>query len=192
MDIHSQNIFIVSGPAGSGKDSVIEALAEQFPIERVITTTTRQPRSGESDGHPYYFVGREVFKAMIHARGLLEYSVNENDEYYGVTHEELDRVLRSGKVGIWKMDWKGVVSAKKIFPSIRAIFITAPLDVLEARLRRRDGGSHDERYFSERMAYTREWMKHEDVYDIVIVNEESGLAQTVRMVAAYIRRHLVE
>lgn len=184
-----RNLFIVSGPAGSGKDSVIEALAAERAVERVVTTTTRAPREGERDGHPYYFVDKERFEELIRSGNLLEYSVNENDQYYGVTREEVDRVAGSDRMGIWKMDWKGVVSAKKLFPDIKAVFITAPLPVLEARLRLRDGASHDERYFAERMAYTREWLRHTDIYDFTVVNEDGRLDETVRQVAGYIDTH---
>jgi guanylate kinase len=181
-----QNIFIISGPAGSGKDAVIEALEKLLPITRVITTTTRAPRPGETDGHPYYFISRALFEQGIARNAFIEYSTNEN-AWYGVTHEELDRVAHAEGIGIWKVDWKGVVTAKKLFPHIIALFISAPLDILESRLRKRDLSEKNESYFRERMAYTREWLNHTDIYDYIIENEEGKLDETVRKVSALIK-----
>lgn len=184
-----RNIFIISGPAGSGKDAVIDGLEKLLPIKRIVTTTTRAPRPGETDGHPYYFVSRAKFEQDIASDRFIEHSINENDERYGVTREELERVAHSENIGIWKVEWKGVMTAKKLFPDIIALFISAPLAVLENRLRKRDGSEKDETYFRERMAYTREWLKHTDIYDYTIENEEGKLDETVRQVSALIREH---
>lgn len=184
-----QNVFIISGASGSGKDAVIDGLGKLLPVERIITTTTRAPRAGETNGSPYYFLSRAEFERGIASGRFIEHSVNENDERYGVTHEELDRVVRSGNIGIWRVDWKGVVSIKKLFPGIIAIFINAPLAILERRLRKRDTSKNNEIYFRERMAYTREWLKHTNIYDYIIENEEGKLDETVRKVSALIKEH---
>lgn len=184
-----RNIFIISGPAGSGKDAIIDGLTELLPVNRIITTTTRAPRPGETDGHPYYFVSRTEFEARIADEKFIEHSINENDERYGVTHEELDRVAEKGSIGIWRIDWKGVVTAKKLFPDIIAIFISAPLAVLEERLRKRDGREKNETYFQERMAYTKEWLNHTDIYDYTVENEQGKLDEAIQQVSALIKEH---
>lgn len=177
--MNTKNIFIVSGPAGSGKDTIIEHLETSLPIERIITTTTREARPGESEGHPYYFVSQAAFEQGIKDDAFAEYSTNENGVLYGVSKAELRRISElEHRIGIWKIDWKGVESAKKLFPAIQAIFINAPLEVLEERLRSRDS-LKDERYFAERMAYTREWLKHTDIYDYVVENEQDKLDQAI-------------
>ena len=105
---------------------------------------------------------------------------------YGVSKAELRRISElEHRIGIWKIDWKGVESAKKLFPTIQAIFISAPLAVLEERLRSRDS-LKDERYFAERMAYTREWLKHTDIYDYVVENEQDKLDQAIEDVKTII------
>lgn len=168
------NIFILSGPSGAGEDSIIDGLGKIMPIERIITTTTREPRTGESQGNPYYFITKDEFEAKIKAGEFVEYARQYNDNLYGVSRDELDRVARSGKTGIWKIEYKGVMSVKKLFPEIRSIFITVPsLDILEARIRRRDHVSDE--YIKERMEYTKEWMKHADIYDYTIINKEGRL-----------------
>lgn len=181
-------IFIISGPSGAGEDSIIDGLAKKMPIERVITTTTRAPRAGESEGNPYYFVSREAFARLIDRNALVEYAQEYNGELYGVTKEELARVGQSGKIGIWKIEYKGVMTAKKLFPEIVAILITVPsLDILEKRIRKRSGVT--DAYIAERMAYTKEWLKHTHIYDAVVVNEEGKLDQAIKETMGIIEKY---
>lgn len=184
-----KNIIIISGPAGSGKDVIIEELKHILPVERIITTTTRTKRPGEEEGNPYSFLSREAFETGIREDLFIEHSINENNERYGVTRQELERVAAlKEKIGLLRVDWKGVVTVKKLFPEIPALLITAPLPILEARLRKRDSGK-DEQYFEERMNYTREWFTHLDIYDYVIENEEGKLKDTVEKVRRIIEEN---
>ena len=183
-----KNLFIVSGPSGVGEDSVIEGLRDTLPIERVITTRTRSMRPGESQGHPYYFISEKEFRDKLAAGEFVEYAEQYNGQLSGVTKSEIDRVAQSGKVGIWKIEYKGVMTAKTLFPDIIAIMLTAPLEILEARIRRRD--NPDEQLLAERMVYTREWLKHTDIYDYVIENKEGKLAETIEQVAHIIKQHI--
>ena len=183
------NIFIVSGPSGAGEDSVIEGLRKYFEIERVITTTTRDMRLGESQGKPYYFISRKEFLEKVSANQMAEYAEEHNSNLYGATKEELARVSRSGRVGIWKIEYKGVMTARKKFPEIKSIYIAAPsLEILEQRIRKRDPNVSEE-YLEERLAYTKEWMKHEDIYDFKVVNEEGKLNETIEKAANIIRNN---
>lgn len=184
-----KNVFIISGAAGSGKDSIIERLSEKLPLTRVITTTSRSMRPLESEGNPYYFVTREEFETKIKQGEFIEHSVNENGGLYGITQAELKKVTGTGGIAIIRVDWKGVVSIKELFPEIPAIYIAAPIEILEARLRKRDQGKSEE-YFQERMDYTREWLKHLDIYDYRVENEEGKLEASVEAVRSIIESHL--
>jgi guanylate kinase len=180
-----ENIIIISGPSGAGEDSVIDGLEKELALERVITTTTRKPRSGESQGHPYYFTSREDFERRIAAGEFLEYAEEYNHQLYGVTKEELERVNRSGRLGIWKIEYQGVESAKKLFPTMLAILITAPLEVMEDRIRRR--GNLSEEDIRERIAYTKTWLEqHTDAYDYHVENQEGKLDQTIATLKSFI------
>lgn len=183
------NIFIISGPSGAGEDSIIEGLRKYFSIERVITTTTRPMRPGESQGNPYCFISREELIKRRDKGEFVEWAEQYNGNLYGVTKEEIERVKNSGRIGLWKIDWKGVITAKKIYPEIPAIFITvSDLKILENRIRRRDGIS--EEYIKERMEYTEEWMKHKDIYDYEVYNEEGKLDEVIQKTAEIIKKHL--
>jgi len=182
------NIFIISGPSGAGEDSIINGLENIFSIERIVTTTTRAMRAGESQGNPYYFISQNEFEKRLADDDLAEHARQYNGNLYGVTREELERVQNSGKIGIWKIEYKGVMTVKKIFPEIVAILVNAPnLEVLESRIRRR--GNVSDEFIKERMDYTREWLKHTDIYDYTVINEEGKLEKAINKVAKIIKRH---
>jgi guanylate kinase len=184
----SSNIFIISGPSGAGEDSVIEGLKKYFSIERVITTTTRSMRVGEAQGKPYYFIDKREFEEKIAQDELAEYAQEYNDNFYGVTKSELKRVQNSGNIGIWKIEYKGVMTAKKKFPEMKSIYIAPPsLEALRQRILKRDPNVSEE-YLKERMDYTKEWMKHEDIYDYKIVNKDGELEETIEKVTEIIRK----
>jgi guanylate kinase len=186
---NKSKIFIIFGPSGSGKDSVIEGLRGYFEIERIITTTTRPIRPGESQGQPYYFISREQFVADIQAEKFAEYAEQYNGHLYGVSREELGRVEKLGKIGIWKLDYKGVESVKKIYPEIISIFITVSgLNILEKRIRQRDEAT--EKYVKERMEYTKEGLKHSNIYNFVVYNEEGKLKEAIEKTARIIQENL--
>jgi guanylate kinase len=183
----TKNLFIISGPSGSGQDSVIEKLKEIIPIQRVITTTTRPMRPTESQGNPYFFVSREEFEKMIDEERLAEYAREYNDNYYGVTKEELERVSGGNVLGIWKMEYQGVITAKAKYPGIKAILIAPEsLEIVEQRIRNRDKNASDE-FIRERMGYTEEFLKHENIYDFKVINYQGKLDETVAQVAQIIR-----
>ena len=179
-------IIIISGPSGAGEDSIIDALEKILPVENVITTTTREMRPGESQANPYYFISRKDFLEKIDKGEFFEYAQEYNDNYYGVTNEELNRFTANGKIGLWKIEYKGVITVKSKLPEIKAIFIIAPLEVLEQRIRRRTQVTED--FVKERMNYTKEWLKHREIYDYEVENVEGKLKETIEKVTGIIKR----
>ena len=178
------NLFIISGPSGAGEDSIIEGLKKFLPIERVVTTTTRKKRSDVFAEDPYYFISKEEFKKGIAENRFFEYAQEYNDQFYGVTNKEIERVIECNKIGIWKIEYKGVMTIKKLMPEVIAILITtASLDVLKQRILSR-GAS--EKFVEERMIYTKEWLKHKDIYDYEVVNCEGKLDEAVEEVKGII------
>ncbi len=170
-------LFIISGPSGAGEDSIIEGLKKFLPIERVVTTTTRKKRSDVFVEDPYCFISQEEFKKEIVENRFFEYAQEYNKQFYGVTNEEIQRVIKSDKIGIWKIEYKGVMTIKKIMPEVVAILITTEsLEILKQRILRR-GAS--EEFAEERMIYTKEWLRHKDIYDYEVVNCEGKLDEAV-------------
>lgn len=185
----NNRLFIISGPSGAGEDSIIKGLAERMNISKAITTTTREKRNGEVEGIDYYYITKEKFKKNIDNGKMAEYAEHYNKNYYGVTKKELFRIQSSESVGIWKIDYKGVEQAKKMFPGIIAIFITAEsLEILEKRLRMRSNVTDE--YIQERMTYTRDWLNHTDIYDYTVINRQNELEKAIDDVENIINYHI--
>jgi guanylate kinase len=181
------HIVIISGPSGAGEDSIIDGIGKHTQVNRVITTTTRQMRVGETDGSPYYFISREEFENKIKNNEMVEWAEEYNNNLYGVTQKELDRVNGLPGVGTWKIEYKGVMSAKKLFPEIKSIFVMAEsLDVLAERIRKR--GNVSEEFIAERRKYTEEWLKHEDIYDYKVINHQGKLDEAIQEVLAILSK----
>lgn len=185
---HKSSLFIISGPSGAGEDSVIEGMQERgLETERVITTTTRPMRKGEEQGKPYYFIPKDEFEKKIKAEGFAEWS-ESCGYYYGCTIQELERVENSGKIGIWKVEYKGTKKIKEKFSEIVAILIAPPsIEILEKRLIRR--GQDSPGVIKDRLKYAREWMSDTSFYDYEVVNEEGRLGQTIDKVLSIIKKH---
>lgn len=181
------NVVIISGPSGAGEDSIIGGLSAFTTINRVITTSTREMRPGESDGSPYYFISHEDFAKKIENNEMIEWAKQYNGNYYGVTKSELERVNELPGVGTWKIEYQGVMTAKKLFPEILSIFIMADsLDILATRIRSR--GNVTEEFIQERMDYTREWLKHTDIYDYTVINHQGKLDEAIREIAQILKK----
>ena len=97
-------LFIVTGPSGAGKNTVMTHIYKRFPqIKKVVTYTTRAPRPHEREGVDYRFVGEEDFFAKVKSGEILEYEQVYNDYYYGSPSD----LFSDGNIKIMEMDWKG-------------------------------------------------------------------------------------
>jgi len=184
----STNLVIISGPSGAGEDSVIEGLINRnMPITRVITTVTRDMRPGEKEGKPYYFVSEEDFALLIEQNELAEWA-EVYGKKYGVTRRELQRVQGMEQtIGIWKIEWHGVKTAKQLIPDILAIMISVPnIDELVERSLKR--GREPEEMITARLEFTKEWLEHKDLYDYEVINERGQLENTINQVIDILRK----
>ncbi|MDD2656228.1 MAG: guanylate kinase [Patescibacteria group bacterium] len=181
-------IIIISGPSGAGEDSIINALKERLDIERVLTTTTREKRPEESEGNPYYFLTKDKFEDLLAEDKMFEHAI-QYDNYYGVTKEEIKRVRNSGKVGVLKLDLQGIQTLQKRGDKgFISIFVSAPVEQLEKRVRNRDGRS--EEYIQDRMEYAKKWLKYKDIYDYQVENLDGKLDKAIEETEAIINNVL--
>ena len=187
MSQKKKKIFIITGPSGAGEDSVIEGLKKYFPIEKVVTSTTRAKRPYEKNGKDYYFLSHEEFKKKIKNKEFFEWALEDNGNYYGGTLKEIKRVLNSEKVGIWKIDYKGVLNAKKIIPEAVSIYLHVPLKTIEKRLKNRR--IHDEKFIKARLDYARGWYENREIFDYEVPNKEGKLEQTIEKIAKIIEKY---
>lgn len=184
---HSTNLVMISGPSGSGKDSVIAGLLERgLPIERIITTVSRDRREGEAEGSPYYFVSPEKFDQLIKEDKMAEWAVVFGKKC-GVSKQELERVKNAtGKIGIWKTDWQGAATAKKLIPDILVIFILPPsVESLAERLAKR--GRETKQQILARLN-EKEWENYNKLANYQIINKEGELEKTIKQVLDILKK----
>jgi guanylate kinase len=182
--IMKTNMFMISGPSGAGQDSVIRSLKKQLDFDKIITTTTRKMRPEDNEGISYYFISKEEFRKRIEENKFFEYVLEDNDNYYGGTYAELERIKKSQKPIIWKVDYKGVMNAKKIFPEAKSIFIYIPFDLIRKRLLAR---KEPENIIQDRLEYAEGWYKNENIFDYKVENKEGKLDETIQRVLEIIK-----
>ena len=183
--MHAEH-FLSSPVHLGGKGRVVQELFRSgFDGVLVVTTTSRTPREGESDGHPYYFISHKAFQDKIRAGEMAEWREMFGD-YYGATKEEIERVRGTGKTVVWKVDPRGARAISELYPDSTTIFIVpSSFDLLEEALRLSD--SSVDRRVNEKLKNARHEMAHLLDWDRVIVIEPHLLEDAVVQVWDYIR-----
>jgi guanylate kinase len=165
-------ILVLSGPSGAGKSTIINQASKSIgEFYFSISTTTRQPRSGEVDGVDYYFVSKEEFEEDIKAGNFLEYAT-VHDNYYGTSLKPVQKALDEGKLVIFDIDVQGhrLVRAK-LDDITTSAFITPPtLKELEARLKARC--TDEDSVIAKRLQNAKEEIQAIGEYDYTIVNDQ--------------------
>lgn len=169
------SLFVVSAPAGCGKDTIlIEMFKRNDTAGYAVSATTRAPRDGEVNGVHYHFLTREEFERKIAEKEVLEYT-EYCGNYYGTLKKSVDDLLSAGKDAILKIEVEGAMNIKKMFPEARLVFILPPSwEILEKRLR--DRGTETEEKIIERTKQARNEVSYAKNYDYVIVNDDLNKA----------------
>ncbi len=177
-------LMVISGPAGSGKGTVVKLLREKVPsLALSVSATTRQPRPGEEDGVHYFFIAREDFEERIADGEILEYT-----EYcgnlYGTPAEGVRRALDAGNDIVLEIEVDGASQIKRKFPDAVTVMLMPPNGAtLEARLRGR--GTETEDVIKRRMQTARGEIAKSVNYDYIAVNgdgDADGCAETLRAI----------
>ncbi len=168
-------LFVVSAPAGCGKDTILEqVLARCENVAYSVSATTRAPRPGEVDGVHYHFRTREQFEQMIADNAVLEYT-EYCGNYYGTPKKAVEDMLAEGKDVVLKIEIEGAMNIRKLFPECCLVFILPPsMQELERRLRKR--GTEDEETILRRTAQARNEIEAASGYDCFVVNDELEVA----------------
>lgn len=168
-------LFIVSGPSGSGKDTVLSEVFKVCPeIQFSISSVTRKMRQGEVEGQKYNFISREQFEAMIAADQLLEHNVFVGN-YYGTPKAPVEKCLNEGKDMIVEIDVNGAAQIREKMPDAISIFIMPPsLEVLKQRLSGR--GTEAPEVVEERIQVALDEIEKAALYDYIVVNDKLEFA----------------
>jgi guanylate kinase len=162
--------FVLSGPSGSGKGTVLkEVLRKSDRIVYSVSATSRSPRAGEVDGINYYFKSREEFETLIKADAFIEYTETYGN-YYGTLKSEVEKAIENGKNIILEIDPVGARNVRAHYPDAVLMFLVAPdLEVLSSRLSGR--GSESAETFKIRHDAALSEMENATLYDYVVVND---------------------
>jgi len=161
---------VVTGPSGAGKGTLIERVLPRFPeLAVAVSATTRAKRPGESDGQQYYFLTREEFDRRVEAGEFLEW-VDYVGNRYGTLLSETERLRGEGKAPLLELETEGALRVKQRLAGAVTIFVTAPLDELERRLRERATESSGE--IGGRIETARRQLEQRAGFDYVVENDE--------------------
>ncbi len=167
--------FIISGPSGSGKDTLLVELFKKCPqIKFSISSVTRDMREGEKEGEKYNFISREKFEDMIKNDLLLEYNEYVGN-YYGTPKLPVLEATEKGEDIMIEVDVNGASNIRKKLPEVISIFIMPPsFEELERRLSGR--GTETTEVIKKRMENSLNEIKRATEYDYIVVNDDICVA----------------
>lgn len=164
-------VFIVSGPSGSGKDTLLCELFKKRPeIKFSISSITRDMREGEKQGEKYNFISKEQFEAMLAEDAFLEHN-NYVGNYYGTPKQPVVDATGSGKDIIIEVDVNGAAQIREKLPDAVSIFIMPPsFTELERRLSGR--GTESRELIEKRLNSALDEIKRATEYDYIVINRD--------------------
>ncbi len=126
-------VFVITGPSGVGKGTLIAALRERHPeLELSVSATTRPPRPGEQDGVAYHFLSEDEFDRRLAAGEFVEHATYAGHRY-GTLRGELERRTRGGRPVVLEIELQGARQVRDALPEAVEIFIAPPLAGAAAR-----------------------------------------------------------
>lgn len=164
-------VLIVSGPSGSGKDTILKEVFKALPdIKFSISSITRAMREGEVEGEKYNFISVENFLSMIKDNELLEYN-KYLDNYYGTPRKPVENVLNNGGEIIIEVDVNGAASIREKLPEAVSVFIMPPsFETLKSRLSGR--GTESMELVNKRLNEALNEISRASEYDYIVVNDD--------------------
>lgn len=180
-------LFVISGPAGAGKGTLLGRAVEQIPNAWVsISATTRQPRGVEQDGVEYFFLTKKQFEERIEKGGFIEHALVHGN-YYGTPLDPIKEHVACGDAVFLEIDVQGAFQVRELLPDAKLIFIAPPnMEVLEQRLRGR--ATDSEESIALRLRNAAGELEASKRYDHVIVNDEleKAIAELIEVVQSYV------
>jgi guanylate kinase len=174
---HSRPVFVVTGPSGAGKGTLIKGLLDRVPaLEVAVSATTRPQRPGEVDGRDYWFLPDDEFTRRVAADDFLEWVPYVSGRRYGTLRSEMDRLAEEGMTCVLELELEGALRVQADVPGSVTIFIAADVPELERRLRGRATESTGE--IDERIALARVQLEQAHRFRYMVRNDDLDRATT--------------
>ena len=179
-------VFVITGPSGVGKGTLIRTLLRRMPeLELAVSATTRDPRPGERDGVDYHFLTEAEFDGRVIAGDFVEHA-GYAGKRYGTLREELDRRLQRGVPVVLEIEVQGARQIRETLPEAVQVFIAPPAPEEEALRNRIVGRGLDRpEQVEARLATAREELRARSEFPHVIVNDR--LDDAVRALEELVR-----
>ena len=166
-------MFIIEGPSGTGKGTVIkEILARDPHIKFSVSVTTRPPRKGEVNGVDYYFISDEEYDRLKAEDAFYEYVDSQYGSRYGTLRSEVDSFINVGEDVLFDLDWMGARQMKEKAGADAVTIYLLPPSIREVRRRLEGRGTDSREVIEKRMDLVLEKISHWNEFDYVVVNEE--------------------
>ena len=167
----SSPVFVVTGPSGAGKGTLIRGLLERVEgLEVAVSATTRPQRPGEIDGREYWFLSDDEFTRRVDAGEFLEWVPYVSGRRYGTLRSEIERIAEEEKVCVLELELDGALRVQDEVPGSVTIFIAADVPELERRLRDRATESTGE--IDERIELAREQLEQAHRFRYMVRNDD--------------------
>jgi guanylate kinase len=164
-------VFVVTGPSGAGKGTLIKGLLERVDgLEVAVSATTRPQRPGELDGREYWFLSDGEFTRRVEAGEFLEHVPYVSGRRYGTLRSEIDRIAAEGRICVLELELDGALVVQSDVPRSVTIFIAADVPELERRLRERATESTGE--IGERIALARAQLEQAHRFRYMVRNDD--------------------
>jgi guanylate kinase len=181
-------VFVITGPSGVGKGTLIRGLMERLPaLELSVSATTRAPRAGERDGVDYHFLTREEFDRRV-AQGQFVEHADYAGRSYGTLRSELEDRVRAGAPVVLEIEVQGARQVREALPEAVQVFIAPPsLEALRTRLTAR--GTDDSEEVERRLQVAEQELAAQPEFGHVVVNDrlEDALEQLTAIVSHELR-----
>ena len=175
---HGRPVFVVTGPSGAGKGTLIKGLVERVAtLEVAVSATTRPQRPGEVDGREYWFLSDDEFERRVQAGEFLEYVPYVSGRRYGTLRQEMERIAAEGKVCVLELELEGALTVQEEVDGSVTVFIAADVPELERRLRERATESTGE--IGERITLAREQLEQAHLFRYMVRNDDVERATAV-------------